>query len=76
MSKQPGRPGEESRPERLEPFFKDCQAVIVLMYAGETEEQAWRRYIKKHPKDMYAEVLVFTYAEIIFKSSFCSGHWS
>jgi hypothetical protein len=76
MSKQPGRPEEESRPERLEPFLKDCQAVIVLMDAGETEEQAWRRYIKKHPKAMYAEVLVFTYAEIIFRSSFFRGRWS
>jgi hypothetical protein len=45
MSNQPGRPREESRPGGLEPFFKGSQAVIVLMDPGETEDQAWRRYI-------------------------------
>jgi hypothetical protein len=56
MSNQPGRPREESRPEGLEPFFKGSQAVIVLMDPGETEDQAWRRYIKEHLGDIHTDV--------------------
>jgi len=78
MSNQPGRPRsrEESRPAMLEFFFIDCRAVIVLMDNGETEEQAWRRYIKDHPGDFQANVFVFTCAEVIFRSSFFNGNWS
>ena len=75
MSNQSRRLREEFLPERLEPVFKDRHAVIVLMNAGETEEQAWQRYIKYHPKDIHAEVLIFTYAEVIFGSSSFNGNW-
>ncbi len=76
MLNQPVRPREEPRPERLESFFIGSQAVIVLMDPGETEDQAWRRYTKKHPGDIDADVLIFTSAEIIFRSSFFNEQWS
>jgi hypothetical protein len=65
MSKNSGRPGKKLRPKSLEPFFRDCRAVVVLMEPDETEDQAWRRYLKKHPEDIHAAALIFTSAELI-----------
>jgi hypothetical protein len=46
-------------------FFKGCQAVIVLMEADETEEEAWRRYKKNHPEDIQADARIL-FAEASF----------
>jgi hypothetical protein len=43
----------DSQRERLEPFFTDCQTVIVVVEPDETVAQAWQRYVKKHPKDLH-----------------------
>ena len=60
MSNQPVRPTRgEAQPERLEPFFKDCQAVVVVMETNETVAQAWQRYVKKHPEDFHADIRIF-----------------
>lgn len=65
MSNHAMRPGEEPRPKKLEPFFRDCQAVVIMIEPDETEDQAWRRYLKKHPGDIHAAVLIFTSVEVI-----------
>jgi hypothetical protein len=60
MSNQPVRPIKgEPQPERLEPFFIGCRAVIVLMERHETEAQAWRRYVEKNPEDIHANIRIF-----------------
>jgi hypothetical protein len=45
--------------EKPEPFFTSCKAVIVLMEPDETEEQAWRNHLNKHPEDVHADVRIF-----------------
>jgi hypothetical protein len=60
MSNQQGRSTEgEPRRERPQPYFTSCKAVIVLVAPDETEEQAWRSHIKKHPEDIKANVRIF-----------------
>ena len=60
MSNQPVKSTTgEPRQERPEPYFTGCKAVIVLVEQNETEEQAWRNYIKKHPEDIHAVVRIF-----------------
>jgi hypothetical protein len=60
MSNQPVRPTRrEPRPEKPEPFFRDCRAVVVVMERDETEAQAWRRYVKKHPEDLHADIRIY-----------------
>jgi hypothetical protein len=66
------RPREEHRPNHLDPFLSGCRAVVILMEPGETEEQAWQRYSKKHPEDVHADILIFSFAEVIFRSSILS----
>jgi len=65
MSKHARRPGEDPRPKSLERFFRDCRAVVILMEPDETEDQAWQRYLKKHPEDIHAAALIFTSVELI-----------
>jgi predicted TIM-barrel fold metal-dependent hydrolase len=60
MSNQPVRPTKrEPQRERLEPFFRGCRAVVVVMERDETEAQAWQRYVKKHPQDLHADIRIF-----------------
>jgi hypothetical protein len=60
MSNQPVRPlTGKPREERMEPFFISCRAVVVVMEPDETEAQAWRRYVKKHPEDLHADIRIF-----------------
>ncbi len=35
--------------------------VIVQVKKGESQEQAWHRYVKEHPADRAATVKVFNY---------------
>jgi len=32
---------------------------IVLVKAGETEQEAWRRHLKEHPEDNRADIGIF-----------------
>lgn len=60
MSNQPVKSIKcKSRQERPEPFLIECKPVIVLVEPDETEEQAWRNHIKKHPEDIHAKVRIF-----------------
>ena len=34
-------------------------SAVVVVQKGETTEQAWRRHLKKHPEDSYAQVRIF-----------------
>lgn len=43
--------GGEHQPQRREIFFPGFRTVVVLVRAGETTEQAWRRHVKRHPED-------------------------
>ncbi len=35
--------------------------VVVQVKQGESQEQAWQRYLKEHPADRAATVKVFNY---------------
>ena len=60
MSNQPVRPTNgEPRREKPEPLLRGCRAVVVVMERDETEAQAWRRYVKKYPEDLYADIRIF-----------------
>ena len=52
----------EDQPERLDTIIRGFKTVIVLVGTGETKEQAWRCYIKKHPEDNNADVKIFNFA--------------
>jgi len=41
------------------PSFTIVKSAIVVVKMGETTEQAWRRHVKKHPEDSYADVKIF-----------------
>ncbi|MHB9075592.1 MAG: hypothetical protein ACYC6G_18970 [Desulfobaccales bacterium] len=41
------------------PSFAIVKSAIVVVKMGETTEQAWRRHVRKHPEDSYADVKIF-----------------
>jgi hypothetical protein len=71
MPNRPVRPrAGETQSERLGTFFRGCRAVIVLLEADETEEEAWRRYKKNHPEDIQADArILFAEASLWAKHS-------
>lgn len=35
--------------------------AVVLVRAGETEDQAWKRHLREYPEDRTADVRIFHY---------------
>ena len=53
----------KGRVERLEGGWRGRGAPIIIVYSGETTEEAWQRHLAEHPEDEKAEV------KLIFKRS-------
>ncbi len=51
MGNQCPKRGAERQLTRRETYFPGFRTVVVLVRAGETTEQAWRRHVQQHPED-------------------------
>jgi hypothetical protein len=39
--------------------YVNYRLAIVLVKCGETDEEAWRRHLSRHPEDRNADVRIF-----------------
>jgi hypothetical protein len=51
--------GYEHQAERLDSYALCLKVVVVLVGAGETKEQAWRRHVRENPEDNMADIKIF-----------------
>ena len=46
-------------PFKREWDFGHFKVVVVLVRRGETEDQAWRRYLRENPEDCQADIKIY-----------------
>jgi hypothetical protein len=49
------------------------RVAVVLVKAGETEQQAWRRHLNEHPEDDRADIRIFHFPRDAENASKRSG---
>lgn len=46
-------------PFKREWDFGNFKVVVVLVRNGETEDQAWQRYLRENPEDLQADIKIY-----------------
>lgn len=54
--------GGEHRRARLDTCSQVFRVAVIFVAPEETKDQAWRRHVKKNPKDRNADIKIFSFA--------------